>query len=67
MMVLLEKGADRAGQWVEERVNILEDYRKAFGTMPPAMASLAIMSDSDNTGEKATGWVEYIEVYGEVR
>lgn len=61
-MILLQKGPARAGQWVEETVNALEDYRKAFGADPPATAALAIMSDADNTGEKATGFVDYIEV-----
>jgi predicted small secreted protein len=61
-MILLQKGPERAGQWVEEQVNALDDYRKAFGANPPAQASLAIMADADNTGEKATGNVEYIEV-----
>ncbi len=61
-MILLQKGPDRAGQWIEESVNALSDYRKAFGTDPPMEASIAIMADADNTGEKATGYVNYIEV-----
>jgi len=61
-MILLQKGSDRAGLWIEERVNALDDYRKAFGTDPPREAAIAIMSDADNTGEKATGYLEYIEV-----
>jgi len=61
-MVLLQKGPARAGQWVEEKVNALEDYRRAFGKDPPDKAALAIMSDADDTGEKATGYVDYIEV-----
>jgi hypothetical protein len=61
-MILLQKGAERAGVWIEEQANALEDYRKAFGTEPPAEASIAVMSDADNTGEKATGYVDYIEV-----
>ena len=61
-MILLQKGPERTGQWVDERVNALEDYRKAFGTDPPIEASIAIMSDADNTGEKAAGYVDYIEV-----
>jgi hypothetical protein len=61
-MILLQKGPDRAGQWVDEQVNALEDYRKAFGADPPREATIAIMSDADNTGEKATGYVDYIEV-----
>jgi len=61
-MILLQKGPERAGQWIEERVDALADYRKAFGADPPQEASIAIMSDADNTGEKATGYVDYIEV-----
>jgi len=61
-MILIQKGPERTGQWIEERVNALEDYRKAFEIDPPLEASIAIMADSDNTGEKATGYVEYIEV-----
>ena len=61
-MILLQKGGERAGLWIEEKVNALEDYRKAFGTDPPGEASLAIMSDADNTGEKATAYVAYISV-----
>ncbi len=62
MMFVLEEGADHTGKWREYTVNILEDYRKAFGEDPPATASLAIMSDSDNTGERARAYVDYIEV-----
>ena len=61
-MILLQKGSERAGVWIEERANALEDYRKAFGKEPPVEASIAVMSDADNTGEKATGYVDYIEV-----
>lgn len=61
-MVVLEKGKEKAGQWVEESVNVLEDYRKAFGKEPPAMAGIAVMSDSDNTGAQAEAYLEFIEV-----
>jgi hypothetical protein len=61
-MVVLERGKEKAGQWVEESVNVLEDYRQAFGKEPPAMAGLAVMSDSDNTGTDAEAYLEFIEV-----
>ena len=63
VMVLLEKGPAKAGAWVDEEIDILADYRKAFKAEPPARARIAIMNDSDNTGESAVSWVEYIEVY----
>ena len=60
-IVILERGKERLGQWVEESVNVLEDYRKAFGKDPPAMAGLAVMSDTDNTGESAEAYLDFIE------
>jgi hypothetical protein len=44
-------------------VDILNDYRKAFGGDPPRRAGLAIMSDSDDTGESSTAWVDWVEIY----
>ena len=62
-MILLQKGELNVGKWQTEEVNILKDYQEAFGKKPPDTASIAVMIDSDNTGEKATSYVDYIEVY----
>lgn len=62
IMIPLERGTRKLGAWVEETVNVLEDYRKAFGSEPPAEASLAVMSDGDNTGEGTTAFIDFIEV-----
>lgn len=62
MMVVLQGGKEKLGIWLEEEVDILADYRAAFGEEPPEEASLGIMADADNTGESATGWVAFIEV-----
>lgn len=62
MLVPVETGAKNVGKWVEEEVNIIEDYKRAFGEKPPREASIAIMIDSDNTGESASGWIDYIEL-----
>jgi hypothetical protein len=61
-MVVLERGKEKAGQWVEESVNVLEDYRQAFGKEPPAAVGLAVMSDSDNTKTNAEAYLDFIEV-----
>ena len=37
-------------RWHDKKVNVLEDYRRAFGEEPPRLRSVGIMSDSDNTG-----------------
>jgi len=59
-MVILRAGPTQAAQWVEEEVNILDDYRAAFGEEPPRAARLAIMSDADNTGGNAVGFLDWI-------
>ena len=63
MMILLQYGGENTGKWVDQEVDVLEDYRKAFGEDPPSVASLAVMNDSDNTKESSISYVDYIEVY----
>jgi hypothetical protein len=60
--VVLEAGSKQAGKWKREEVNILEDFRKAFGKVPPATAAISFMDDSDNTGESSTAWLSTLEV-----
>lgn len=55
-MIVVRGRADAVGRWVEEERNILEDYRAAFGEDPPPIVSVAIMTDTDNTGESAVAW-----------
>jgi hypothetical protein len=62
MMFLKRKGPARVGEWVEEEADVLADYRKAFGKDPPRTASLAVMNDSDNTGERSVSFVDWIEI-----
>ena len=64
-MILMEEGRDNLGKWREYEVDILNDYRQAFGEEPPARARIAIMNDSDNTGEAGKSLVDYIQIYGE--
>jgi hypothetical protein len=55
-MIAVESGAGHVGSWRYESRNIIEDYQRAFGAEPPAIAAIAIMTDTDNTGEVATSW-----------
>ncbi len=56
-MIILEKGSRKAGIWVEENVNIIADYRRAFGTNPPEKATLGIMSDTENTRGSVVSYI----------
>ncbi len=61
--ILLRKGGMLVNTWQEEQVNIPEDYERAFGAKPPERARIAVMNDSDNTGESSVSWMDYIEVF----
>jgi len=62
VMIAMDTGPGEAGLWKEHRVNILEDYRRIFGTDPPSPASLAVMTDSDNTDSSGIGYIDYIRI-----
>ncbi len=59
-MIVVETGEVKLNQWVNEEGNIYEDYKKAFGGEPPMVSGVAIMTDTDNTGESA------IAYYGDI-
>jgi hypothetical protein len=63
--IVKNSGEEELGTWQEHRVNVIEDYRRAMGTDPPAEAFIAVMSDADNTGGYAEAWVEYVRAYAE--
>ena len=56
IMFVVESGETKPNQWVSEERNIYEDYKKAFGQEPPMISGVAIMTDTDNTGESATAY-----------
>lgn len=53
-MVVLQSGNVKAGQWIVERRNIAEDYQHVFGRQPPPAMGIAIMTDTDDTGESTS-------------
>ncbi len=55
-MIVVESGAAGLNQWMSEERNVYEDYKKAFGEEPPMISGVAIMTDTDNTGESATAY-----------
>lgn len=54
---VLRSGApEKKGEWVEERVNVLEDYKKYFDVKEtPKPAGIAVLTDSDDTNSSAQG------------
>ena len=56
MRVVVESGAKNVNTWIGEERDIYEDYLAAFGDEPPMISGVAIMTDTDNTGESATAY-----------
>ena len=52
-MIVVASGADGVGRWREYRRNVLEDYRRAFGEDPRDVVAVGVMTDTDNTRQKA--------------
>lgn len=55
-MIVVETGGERLGQWRAYERDVLADYRAAFGAAPPRVASIAIMTDTDDTGETVVAY-----------
>ena len=55
-MIAVESGKEKVGQWVNEKRNILTDFRILFGENVKFADAVAVMTDTDNSGQKATGW-----------
>lgn len=55
-MIVVESGAARLGQWIEYERDIYDDYRRAFNDEPPRISGIAIMTDTDGTGESAVAY-----------
>ena len=55
-MFVIQSGPEKLNTWIEEERNIYQDYIRAFGKKPPMITGIAIMTDSDDTGEQAVSY-----------
>lgn len=58
-------GASQVGQWVEESTNVIEDAKKAYGSVPDrTLSGVAILTDGNATGSEVAcdyAWIGYSE------
>ncbi|OYY63699.1 DUF3047 domain-containing protein [Sphingomonas sp. 28-62-11] len=52
-MVVVQSGNAQAGNWVNERRDVLADMQSQFGTTAGRMTLIALATDTDNTGGTA--------------
>jgi hypothetical protein len=55
-MIAVDSGNSKINQWVNHSRDIRADYRRLFGEEIDHVDAVAIMSDSDNTGQNAEAW-----------
>ena len=55
-MIVADSGASHLGTWRQQSRNVYEDYRRAFGEDAPMIKSVAIMTDTDNTGTQVAAY-----------
>lgn len=60
-MVVARSGAAQANTWVTETRDLRADFRAAFGEEAPDVVALAIATDTDNTGGRASAWYGDLE------
>ena len=59
-MVAVESGDKVQGVWTKERRNVREDMKRAFGKEYDEIDAIAVMTDSDNTGQSSSA------LYGDI-
>ena len=60
-MVAVRSGSRDTGEWVKESRNVRQDLRDLFGEELTEIDAVAIMTDSDNSGQSATAY--YGDIY----
>lgn len=56
MMLAVDQGVARAGQWVSHKRNVRDDLKAAFGEDFTRIDAVAVMTDGDNSGQEARAW-----------
>jgi hypothetical protein len=55
-MIAIRSGSQKLGELIAEKRNVREDWKQAFGEDIESIDAVAIMTDTDNSGQKARAW-----------
>ncbi len=56
MVVVLQSGPAELGKWITETRNVYADYKKLYGSEPPAVSGIRLQSNSQHTGTSGEGY-----------
>ena len=59
--IAVETGTDFVGEWRSYHRNVKADFARVFGVKPEKLKAVAIMTDSDNSGQSFEAW------YGDIQ
>src|SRR5262249_3975173 len=54
---ILRSGAESLGQWLTERRDVVEDYRRVYGEAPDNPRAIALSIDTNDTHAAAAGLI----------
>lgn len=60
-MLAVQSGEERLEQWIEERRDVRADFSRMFGRDVDHIDAIAVMTDTDNAGGRATAY--YGDIY----
>ena len=60
-MIVKRNNRSRLGAWLEEKVNVVADYKDVFGGEPKSVSHILISSDTDDTLSFNTGFVKNMQ------
>ncbi len=55
-MIVASSGSAGVGTWQTLSRNVVDDFRKAFKEEPGKLTGVAVLTDTDNTGENVEAW-----------
>lgn len=62
--MVLQSGSGKLGQWVPEKVNLVSDYQRAFGTRPGRVKTIAFASNSEETHSSTVADFDDLQITG---
>jgi hypothetical protein len=62
---VVESGPARVGQWLTYQRNYVKDYTEIFGEPPGKLLGVGVLTDTDNTRQRAEAWYGDIHLHSD--
>ena len=62
--IVIRSGMDDLDKWITEKRNVMDDYRRVFGSEAPKVGGIALMIDTDDTLSDAESYFARVEFNG---